>query len=69
MSKVSITLCDGCGKELTGKPFAPDLALIVTLAKAKMTEHFCYQCATPLIEMMNKMAEERFKNLGGEQDG
>lgn len=60
MSRVTMTVCDGCGKEITGKPFEPDLALIVTMPKTKMTVHYCYKCAIPLIEAMNKKTEERF---------
>lgn len=66
MSRVSMTLCDGCGADLTDpKPLQQDLCLIVTLAKVKLTSHYCYKCATPLVEMMNKMAEKRFKQTGG----
>lgn len=66
MSRVSVTLCDGCGKEITGKPMEPDLALVVCMPKTKMTAHYCYMCSSSLFNAMNELAEERKK--AGEQE-
>lgn len=59
MSRVSVTMCDCCRKEITGKPNEPNLALVVCMPKTKITVHFCVECATPLIETMNLMMEKR----------
>lgn len=59
MSKVSLTMCDGCRKEITNKPFEPNLALVVYCPSAKTTAHFCYDCAVPLFNTIRGMAEKQ----------
>lgn len=58
MSKVSVTVCDCCRKEITGKPFEPDLCLIVILNRTKMACHYCYDCGGRIINAINSIVEE-----------
>lgn len=62
MSKVSVITCDACRREITGKPFEPDLCLTVVLDKSKIICHYCYDCAEKIIDSINKItAIERAK--------
>lgn len=66
MSKVTMTMCDGCRREITGKLYEPDLCLLVTLNRTKMTCHYCYDCGSKIIDFINKMVkeEDEKKNKG-----
>ena len=66
MSKVIMTMCDGCGREITGKLHEPDLCLLVTLNSTKMTCHYCYDCGAKIIDYINKITAERFKKTKSE---
>jgi hypothetical protein len=57
MSKVTVTMCDCCRKEITGKPFEPDLFLIVVLNNTKMTCHYCYECGAKIINAINQIVK------------
>lgn len=57
MSRVTVIMCDCCRKEITGKPFEPDLCLTVILNKAEMTCHYCYQCGSKIIQAINAIVE------------
>ena len=59
MSKVTVTMCDGCRKEITNKPFEPNLALIVTMPSTKITAHYCYECATSIIDTINNLMQQK----------
>ena len=57
MSRVTVTMCDCCRKEITGKPFEPNLCLTVILNMSKMTCHYCYQCGSKIIQAINTIIE------------
>lgn len=57
MSKVTVTMCDCCHREITGKPFEPDLCLIVVLNRTKMACHYCYECGSKIIDAINKIVK------------
>ena len=57
MSKVSLTMCDGCRKEITNNPFEPNLTLVLHCPSMKTTAHFCYDCAVPIFDVLRDITE------------
>lgn len=62
MSKITMTICDGCRREITGKPNEPELCLTVTLAIVGMTCHYCRECSVEILDMINKITEKNLAN-------
>ena len=60
MSKCSVTICDACRREITGKLNEPDLCLIVVLHNPQIVCHYCYDCGAKIIDSINNItASER----------
>ena len=67
MSKVTMTMCDCCRKEITDKPLEPSLCLTVILNMSKMQCHYCYTCGGQIIDAINEITEKTRKyNTGGD---
>ena len=62
MSKVTVTMCDGCRKEITNNPFGPNLALVLHHPATKITAHYCYDCVTPILNAVAQIAEKQKNN-------
>ena len=60
MSRVTVTLCDCCRKEITNKPDEPNLLMTVIFYK-KQVGHYCHLCAVPIIKAMNEVIKEKNK--------
>ena len=60
MSRVSVTVCDCCRKEITGKPEEPNLLMTVIVDK-KQVAHYCHLCSLPIIEAMTEVIKEKNK--------
>ena len=60
MSRVSVTVCDCCRKEITGKPDEPNLLMTIIVDK-KQVAHYCHLCALPIIKAMNEVIKEKNK--------
>lgn len=61
MSKVTVTMCDCCRKEITDKPLEPNLCLTVILNISKIQCHYCYTCGSQIIDAINKIIEKTDK--------
>ena len=60
MSRVTVTLCDCCCKEITNKPDEPHLLMTIIVDK-KSVGHYCHLCALPIINAMNEVIKEKNK--------
>ena len=61
MSKVTVTMCDCCRKEITDKPLEPNLCLTIILNMSKVQCHYCYTCGSQIIDAINKIIEKTDK--------
>ena len=61
MSKVTVTMCDCCRKEITDKPLELSLCLTVILNMSKFQCHYCYTCGSQIIDAINKIVEKTDK--------
>lgn len=57
MSKITLTVCDGC-RETLKRP--EEVALAVTMpVKDNITLHYCWACAEPIFDVINKVSEKK----------
>ena len=57
MSRVTVTMCDCCRKEITNKLEEPCSFMTVIVDKRAL--HFCHLCGIPIVQAINEVIKEK----------